>query len=245
MIAVFWAYDGWYQLTFTAGELKRPERSLPVGLVAGTASVVVLYALVNLVYLRALPLEAIAATERVGEAAATVLAGATGARLISAAILVSIFGALSAAILACSRIYQPLAADGLFFPSLAAVHDRWRTPARSLLAQAGWSIVLVFSGNYEQLYTYVVFALVLFHAATGAAVFVLRRARPAADRPYRTWGYPFVPALFVAFSLALAANTLAEKPRESLVGLALVACGLPSYAFWRRRDGPGAGAGGG
>jgi APA family basic amino acid/polyamine antiporter len=180
-----------------------------------------------------------AATPRIGETAAAALFGPGAARLVSAAVVVSTFGCLSATILYSPRIYLAMARDGLFFRSLAAVHPRFRTPARSLWAQSGWAIVLTVSGTYEQLYTYVVFAAVLFHVATGAAVFALRRKRPGAPRPYRVWGYPWVPALFIAASLALVGNTLWEKPVESLWGLGLVALGLPAYAWWRWR---GAGA---
>jgi APA family basic amino acid/polyamine antiporter len=233
MIAVFWAYDGWYNLTFSAGEVRDPGRNLPRGLIVGTCFVIGLYTLMNLVYLRAVSVEAMAETSRIGEAAALALFGPLGGRLLSAAVLVSIVGCLSSAILAAARVYLPMAEDGVFFRSLARIHPVYRTPGASLVAQGVWSIVLVFSGSYQQLYTYVVFALVVFHAATGVAVFVLRRARPDVPRPYRTWGYPWVPAVFVFFCLALMANTLAEKPWESLIGLGIVAAGLPAYAWWR------------
>ncbi|MGB5477615.1 MAG: amino acid permease, partial [Thermoanaerobaculia bacterium] len=137
-------------------------------------------------------------------------------------------------ILYSPRIYLPMARDGVFFHSLAAVHPKFHTPGRSLWAQSLWAIALTLSGTYEQLYTYVVFAAVLFHAATTAAVFVLRRKLPDAPRPYRVWGYPVVPALFVLASILLIANTLIEKPIESLLGLGLVALGLPAYFWWRR-----------
>jgi APA family basic amino acid/polyamine antiporter len=238
MIATLWTYDGWYNLTFSAGEMKDPGRSLPLGLIAGTLAVVALYTLLNLVYVRALPVAAMAGTARIGETAAAALFGPRGARLLGAAVLLSSFGCLSSTILCCSRIYHPMAEDGLFFRSLAAIHPRHRTPGRSLWAQSGWAVVLTLSGTYEQLYTYVVFAGVLFHIAAGTAVFVLRRTRPdgpGVSRPYRAWGYPVVPALFILASLLLMINTLVEKPRESLWGLLFVALGLPAYAWWSRQ----------
>lgn len=234
MIAVLWTYDGWYGATNLAGEMRRPERDLPIGLIAGTAVVTLLYTLMNLVYVRALPVGAMGETARIGEATAEVLFGSRGARLITAAVLVSTFGCISSTILYAARIYLPMAQDGVFFPALARIHPRYRTPSASIVAQGLWSALLAFSGTYEQLYTYVVFAVVLFHALTGTAVLVLRRTRPDAPRPYRTWGYPFVPAVFVLASLALVANTLAEKPKESLFGLGILALGLPAYASWRR-----------
>jgi basic amino acid/polyamine antiporter, APA family len=234
MIAALWTYDGWYGLTFSAGEMRDPARGLPRGLVFGTVAVVVLYALVNVVYTRALSVGEMAATTRVGETAAAALFGPPGARLLSLAVVISTFGCLSATILYSSRTYHPMAEDGVFFPSLARIHPVHRTPGRSLWAQSAWAIVLTLSGTYEQLYTYVVFAVVIAHVATGAAVFVLRRTRPDHPRPYRTWGYPYVPAVFILWSLLLVANTLRERPTQSLLGLGLVALGLPAYAYWRR-----------
>jgi APA family basic amino acid/polyamine antiporter len=236
MIAALWTYDGWYALTLSAGEVKDPGRNLPRGLILGNVAVVALYLLLNVVYVRTLSVEEMAANPRVAEAAAAALFGPIGARLLSGAVLLSAFGCLSSSILYTSRLYQPMAADGVFFRSLAYIHPTWRTPSRSLWAQSTVAMVLALSGTYEQLYTYVVFAAVLFHVATGAAVFVLRRTRPTAHRPYRVWGYPVVPALFLLSSLVLMANTLLERPRESVLGLALVALGLPAYLFWRRRS---------
>jgi APA family basic amino acid/polyamine antiporter len=235
MIAVFWAYDGWYNATFVAGETRDPGRNLPRGLIAGTIAVTLLYVLTNAVYLRVLSMDAIAATPRIGEAAGAALFGPIGGRLIGAAVVVSTFGCVSATILACARIYQPMAEDGVFFAALARVHPRYRTPGASLIAQGAWSMVLACSGTYEQLYTYAVFAAFVFHTATALAVIRLRRTRPLAPRPYRTWGYPWVPIVFAAASIAFVANTLIERPMESLLGLGLVALGLPAYAWWRRK----------
>jgi APA family basic amino acid/polyamine antiporter len=234
MIAALWTYDGWYGVSFSAGEMRDPGRSIPRGLIAGTAIILALYLALNVVYLRALPLDAMAGTPRIGETAAAALFGPGGGRAVAAAVVVSTFGCLAATILYSPRIYLAMARDGVFFRSLAAVHPRFRTPARSLVAQSGWALVLTVSGTYEQLYTYVVFAAVLFHVAAGAAVFVLRKKRPDAPRPYRVWGYPWVPALFIAASCVLVGNTLWEKPVQSLWGLGLVALGLPAYAWWRR-----------
>jgi APA family basic amino acid/polyamine antiporter len=174
-----------------------------------------------------------AETARIGEAAAGVLFGPWGARLISAAVVVSTFGCLSSTILYAARIYLPMAQDGLFFRALATVHPRSLVPAACLLAQGAWAIAQTFSGTYEQLYTYVTFALFVFHAATGAAVLVLRRTRPDAPRPYRTWGYPWVPLVFIAWSLVFVASTLVSRPVESGIGLLLIALGVPAYLGWR------------
>ena len=236
MIAVLWGYDGWYGATFLAGEMRRPARDLPWGLLTGTLAVTVLYVLMNFVYVRALPVETMASTSRIGETAASVLFGPTGARLVSLAVAFSTFGCLSSTILYCTRIYLAMAQDGVFFRSLARIHPRYRTPAMSIVAQGVWAITLTFSGTYEQLYTYVVFAVFLFHAATGTAVFVLRRTRPDAPRPYRVWGYPAVPVVFILTSMAFVANTLFERPMESLWGVGMLVLGLPAYFFWRRQN---------
>ena len=236
LIAALWTFDGWYGLTFSAGEMRNPARDLPWGLIAGAGFVTGLYLLVNAVYVRALPIPAMAGVEAVGEAAAGALFGAFGSRLLAVVVLISTFGCLSSTILYSSRIYQPMAEDGLFFRRLARIDPRTRVPAASLWTQSAWAILLALSGSFQQLYTYAVFAGLLFHSATGASIFVLRRKRPDLPRPYRAWGYPIVPALFLLASLLLVGNTLAEKPVESLWGLGLVAAGLPAYALWRRRE---------
>ena len=177
----------------------------------------------NLVYFRALTIEQAAASPRIAETAAAVLFGPVGARIMSMAVLISTFGCLSATILYSSRIYLPMAEDGVFFRNLAKVHPRFHIPGRSLWAQSLWAVALTLSGTYEQLYTYVVFAVVLFQIGAAAAVFVLRHRYPDWERPYRTWGYPWIPA-----------NTLVERPAESLIGLVFIAAGLPAYAWWRR-----------
>ncbi len=238
MIAVLWGYDGWYGATFLAGEMRRPARDLPLGLLTGTLAVTVLYVLMNFVYVRALPVDVMGAAPRIGEAAAAVLFGPAGARLVSLAVVFSTFGCLSSTILYCTRIYLAMAQDGVFFRSLARIHPRYRTPTMSILAQGVWAIALTFSGTYEQLYTYVIFAVFLFHAATGAGIFVLRKKRPEHPRPYRVWGYPVVPVVFILTSMAFVANTLVERPIESLWGLGLLALGLPAYFSWRRRPAP-------
>ena len=236
MIAALWTYDGWYGLTISAGEVRDPGRVLPRGLIGGIGLVLALYLLANFAYLRALSPAEIAAQPRVAEAAAAALGGPLAARAVAAAVLVSTFGCLHATILYSSRIYQPMAADGLFFRSLAVVDPRFRVPVRSLWAQSAWACLLAASGTYAQLYTYVIFASVVMHAATAAAVFVLRRRAPELPRPYRVWGYPLVPALFILGSLLMIGNTLLERPIESIAGLGLLALGLPAYALFRGRS---------
>jgi basic amino acid/polyamine antiporter, APA family len=234
MIGVLWCFDGWYQAAFCAGEIRDPARSLPRGMILGTLTTAVIFVLVNVVYLRALPPHDLGEASRIGEAAALSLFGAGPARLMSLAVLISIIGCLATCILTAARIYLPMAQDGLFFQALGRIHPMHLTPGACLIAQAAWSVLLTFTGSYEQLGTYVIFAVFLFHAATGAAIFVLRRTRPDWPRPYRAWGYPWTPAIFILSSLAFVFNTLLERPLESLWGLVVVVLGVPAYAWWRR-----------
>ena len=237
MIGLLWCFDGWYQPLLCSGEVRDPGRNLVRGMVAGVAAVTVLYVLVNVVYLRALsPLE-MGQSPRVGEAAAGALFGVGGAHVMALAIGVSILGCLASCILTGARAYLPMAQDGLFFKWLAKVHPVYRTPGGCLIAQALWAMALAFTGTYETLGTYVIFAVFLFHTATGVAVFVLRRTQPGRPRAYRAWGYPWTPLLFILTSLAFVASTLWERPIESLLGLGLVVLGVPAYRWWRHRAG--------
>ena len=235
MVAALWTYDGWYALTASAGEMRRPARDLPLAITLGVGLVIVLYLLLNLVYLRALPMDVLAGTTRVAEAAAAELFGPAGARWVSAAVVLSAFGCLSATILYSSRSYHPVAADGLFPRAIAAIHPRWRTPVPALWVQSAWAVALALTGSYTQLFTYTTFGGVLFHVLAGLAVFRLRAKRPHAERPYRAWGYPVVPALFVLGLVLLVVNTLQSSPRESMLGLLAIAIGLPGYFWWKRR----------
>lgn len=232
VVAVLGTFDGWYQPTLCAGEIRHPERNLPRGMVGGTVVVGCLYLLVNLVYLRALPLAELGASARIGEEAGTALLGPGAGRLLSAAVLVSIFGCLSSAILSASRLGVPLAEDAPAFRWMARVHPRHHTPSGGIVALAGWSMLLVLSGSYEELFQYVVFSSVLFHVVTGLALFRLRRARPDLHRPYRVAGYPWVPALFVLGMAGLVLSAFLERPLQSVLGVGLVALGVP---FFRRR----------
>jgi len=234
MIGVLWCFDGWYQAAFCAGEIRDPARNLPRGMIVGALATAVLFLLINVVYLRALPPQELGAASRIGEAAAHSLFGAGPARLMAVAVLISIVGCLATCILTAARIYLPMAQDGLFFHALAKIHPVHLTPGACLIAQAAWSILLVYTGSYEQLGTYVIFAVFVFHAATGAAIFVLRRKRPEWPRPYRAWGYPWTPLIFIVTALAFVFNTLVERPIESLWGLGIVVLGVPAYARWRR-----------
>jgi basic amino acid/polyamine antiporter, APA family len=234
IVAVLGIFDGWYQATLCGGEIKRPERNLPLGMVGGTVLVGVLYLLVNLVYFRALPLAQIAESSRIGEEAATALLGPTAGRLMAAAVLVSIFGCLSSAFIAGSRLGLPMAEDAPSCRWLSRVHPRYRTPTAGIVTLGLWSMLLVLTGSYEQLFEYVVFSGIIFHVITGLALFHLRRRQPDQPRPYRVAGYPWVPGLFVLAMAGLLVNTIYDRPTQSLLGLGLVALGVPVFR-WRQR----------
>ena len=233
MIAVLWANDGFYFLTYSAGEVRDPTRNLPRALTFGLLTVIAIYLMVNLAYLVALPMSELAKTSRVAERAATALVGASGAMLVSLTVVFSTFGCNAAAILASSRLLYAMAADGLFFSAAAKVHPRYHSPHVAILGITIWSSLLALSGTYEQLFTYVVFTSVLFSLFGGLALFRLRLVRPEAPRPYRVWGYPILPGLFVLGSVFVVVNTLMTRPFESLAGLGLLVIGLPVYLYWK------------
>jgi len=233
IVTILGNFDGWYQATLCAGEIKRPERNLPLGMIGGTVLVGVLYLLVNLVYFRALPLAAIGASARIGEEATTALLGPTAGRLMAAAVLVSVFGCLSSAFIGASRLGLPMSEDAPAFRWMARIHPRHKTPTAGIITLAVWSMLLVLTGSYEQLFEYVVFSSIIFHVITGLALFHLRRQRPDARRPYRVFGYPWVPAVFVVAMTGLVLNTLYERPLQSLLGVGLVVLGVPFFR-WRQ-----------
>jgi APA family basic amino acid/polyamine antiporter len=234
MIAVLWTNDAWYCVTWIAGEMKEPQRNLPRALLIGISLLTLIYVVVNLAYLYALPISEIKGVSRIAEAAATALVGVNGARLVALTVVVSTFGCDAAAILAGARLLFAMARDGVFLPSAARVHPLYRTPHVAIVALSAWSAVLALSGSYEQLFTYVMFSSILLHMVGAIGLFRLRRTRPDHPRPYKVWGYPYVPAVFILASTAFVLNTLREKPGESFAGLGLLALGLPVYWYFKR-----------
>ncbi|HEX9366952.1 MAG TPA: amino acid permease [Vicinamibacterales bacterium] len=235
MIAVLWTNDAWYCVTWIAGEMKQPQRDLPRALLIGISLLTLIYVVVNVSYFYALPMSELTGVSRVAERAATAFAGVNGARLVALTVIVSTFGCDAAAILAGARLLFAMARDGVFLPAAAKVHERYRTPHIAIVALSAWSAVLAVSGTYEQLFTYVMFSSILLHMVGAIGLFRLRRTRPDHPRPYRVWGYPFVPAVFILASTAFVLNTLVERPKESFAGLGLLALGLPVYWYFQRR----------
>jgi basic amino acid/polyamine antiporter, APA family len=235
LVAVLWAYEGWHDVSFAAGEIHEPQKNFPRGIVGGVSIVVGLYLLANLAYLKVLTPAEIAVSDRVALTAMTRVTGEWGGKLLTAAILCSILGAMNALILAGPRAYYQMARDGLFIERVSRVHPRWRTPVEALLFQGLWSAFLVLIiGGFSQLFTYVIFGGWIFYALAVLAVPALRRKEPALIRPFRVPGYPLVPLAFAATAFAIVVNTLVATPRESLLGLAFIALGVPVYWIQRK-----------
>ena len=235
MVAVLWAYDGWIETTYVGSEVKHPERNLPRSIIASALICMGLYVLVTLSYTYVLGPDRVAASQLVASDAARVTLGSIGAGFVVVGILVSTLGANNGIVLTAARIPYAMARDGLLFRFIGAVHARWLTPANSLLVQAGIAIALTITGQYDRLYTYVVFAQFLAYALMCGAVLRLRRRRPDLPRPYRAWGYPVTPLLFIGFAVWLVINTIREDPLDSAVGAGLILLGLPVYFYFKRR----------
>lgn len=236
MSKALFAYDAWNTVTFAAEEIREPQRNLPRALVLGSIVTTLVYTGACAVYLYILPLPKMAAVveNRVAADVAGVLMGPAGVTLVSIAILISTFGCVNGLILGGGRVLFAMARDGLFFPSAGKVHPTRHTPANALVVQGVWSSVLALSGSYSALLTYVTFASLAFNALTVVGLFVLRRTRPADERPYRTWGYPITPALFLVGAGFFILYIFVGAQREALIGMGLVALGLPAYWWFRR-----------
>jgi len=234
LIPIVWTYDGWYSVNCTAEEVKKPEKYIPLSLALGTLSVTLLYLLTNIVYSIALPMEKMKGIVRVGEAASLQLFGPKGGMFLTALILLTIFGCLSATVIYCPRIPFAMARDRLFFRNMAFVHPRYHVPSKAITAQMIWSGLLCLSGTYQSLYEYVVFALALFFAATGFSVIILRLKDPSRPRPYKVWGYPVLPLFFVLANGALFVNMVLSRPLQSLAGGLILALGVPAFIFWKK-----------
>jgi APA family basic amino acid/polyamine antiporter len=243
MSKALFAYDAWNTVTFAAEEVRDPKRNLPRALVMGTAVTTLAYTATCAVYLYVLPIDRMAAIEenRVAADVAAILLGGAGVTMVSIAILVSTFGCVNGLILGGARVLFAMARDGLFFRAAGRVDARRQTPSGALLLQGVWSSVLALTGSYDRLLTYVTFASLAFNALTVAGLFVLRHTRADAPRPYRTWGYPMTPAVYLVGAAFFLVYIFVGDPLDALAGLGLVVLGLPAYALFRRRAAPEAG----
>jgi len=234
MIACLLGYDGWVQMSFVAGEIKNPQKTILRALAIGMTIVAAVYLLANAAYLRVLSIPEIAASDHVGASAAERAMGPAGGTLVSLIIMLSIVGTLNGCFLTSPRVYFAQARDGLFFRKFGEVHPKYQTPGFAILAQALWSGVLVISGSYDTLVDYAMFATWLFYGLMVSGVIVLRRTRPDLPRPYRMWGYPFTPLLFLAVTAWFLVNTIVSRPVPALAGLALIVAGIPVYLLWHK-----------
>jgi APA family basic amino acid/polyamine antiporter len=256
MVGSLFSADAWNNITFTAGEIRNPRRNLPLGLALGTGLVIVLYLLANLAYLSALPVQADAAAlqaeqsggpaatalqrgiaqakdDRVGTAVLELASPNLGVPFMALAVMISTFGCVNGMILMGARLYYAMARDGLFFQAVGGL-NRQGVPAAGLIFQGIWSILLIFSGTYSELLDYVIFAALLFYVLTVAGLFVLRRTQPDAERPYRAFGYPLIPALYVVLCALIMLDLLLVRPVYTWPGLILVLSGIPVYFLWRQ-----------
>ena len=237
-IASLLAYDSWVSVSFVAGEVKNPQRNIVLSLALGLAICIAIYTLANVAYLHVLSIPEIAASDHVGASAAERVLGPAGGTLVSFIILISITGTLNGAFLTSPRIYFAQARDSLFFRQFGQVHSRFRTPGFAIAAQAVWSVVLLLSGTYESLTDYAMFAMWLSYGLMVLGLMILRRTRPELKRPYRMWGYPVTPILFLAVAIWFLGNTLITRPGPALAGLGFIAAGIPVYFFWRKSAKP-------
>jgi amino acid transporter len=234
LIAAVFAYNGWSYSSYVGGEARDPTRNLPLSILLGIAVVLVIYLLVNVALLTALPFAELRSTSRPAAAAMEAVLGPVGGGLTALAVMISTFGAANAVMLSCSRTYFAMSRDGLFFERLARVHPRHRTPANAILVQGLIAAAFAVSGGFEQILTYYAFVDYLFFTMAVAAVLVLRRTEPALARPYRVWGYPLTPLVFIAITGWYLVNTLVQRPTETAVGVALTVAGVPFYLYWAR-----------
>ncbi|HXE90149.1 MAG TPA: amino acid permease [Terriglobales bacterium] len=238
LIAALWAYDGWNNLPMVASEIRQPERTIPLALIAGIFAVAFLYILMYAAVQYVMPAEAVAAAERPASLATQMVAGPFGAGLVTAGMALSMFVTMNGQILAGARIPFAAAQDGYFFPRLATVHPRYHTPTMALLFQSGLTILLILvGGSFQQLFSLAIFAEWIFYMIAAGSIFVFRRREPDAPRAYRAWGYPIVPGLFIAASAVLLYYSFTENLRNSMWGSLVILAGVPVFYFFARKPG--------
>jgi len=238
LAGAFWAYDGWNNVTYVTGEVKDPKRNVPLALTYGTLIVIGVYVLINVAFLYVLPVEVMQNSPLVAASAAEVIFGAAGASIISIAVIVSTFGALNGSILATARIHFAMARDNLFFNNVGRVHPKFRTPHVSLVVQGAWSCILVMSGSFDTITDYVIFAAWLFYMLGAFGVFILRKKMPDEPRPYKVWGYPATPIIFVLFSFLFLINSIISDTEDAAMGSILILLGVPLYFYWKNKKRP-------
>ncbi len=234
MISALWAYDGWIDVTLTAGEFKNPERNVPMSLLIGTLAVIVLYLSANLAFAYVIPIQSMSGSPRIAAEVAQTVLGPVGASMIVIGILCSTFGTTNGMLLGGPRSIYAAGADGAFSKSFGKVHPQYHSPSIAIISLGVWGSLLTFSGTYDQITSYVVFGSWAFYAMTAVSVIILRRKMPNAERPYKAWGYPYATLLFVAIAAWFIYNTLVEDTRNAVIGIVLLLVSLPFYYYWTR-----------
>lgn len=237
LLSAFWAYEGWNTLGFIGGEIKEPNKNLPLALFGGLMVIILAYVLVNFTYLYVLPVDQMVGVAQAKNDIAAVavvrhFAGGTGAALLSVIILITTLGCTNSTILMPPRVYNAMARDKMFFQRASDIHPKYNTPNPALWMQGIWASVLVLSGSFDQLTDMLIYVAFFFYGATALGVFIMRRREPQAERPYKVWGYPVIPALFVLFCAALIIITWTTHTREAIIGTFLVLSGIPFYWYW-------------
>ncbi|MEN3039279.1 MAG: amino acid permease [Candidatus Kryptonium sp.] len=236
MSKALFAYDAWNSVTFAAEEVKEPHKTVPRSLVLGTIGVMLVYVLANMAYLYIVPIRemAVIPDNRVAAEVAERIFGVIGAQLIAIAIMISTFGCDNGMILAAPRVYYAMAKDGLFFKGAGKLHPKYKTPVNSLILQGVWSSVLTLSGTYSALLTYTAFTSLLFNVLTVIGLFILRKKYPDRERPYKAWGYPIIPILYILVAVFFIIYIIVGDPKSSGLGLLLVLIGIPAYVYWMK-----------
>lgn len=239
MLAAFWGYEGWNTVGFLGGEIQNPNRNLPIALFSGLLIIITAYLLVNFAYFYVYPVDRLQQVYLAQNQIAAIevvrsYGGTIGGILLSIIILITTLGCTNSTIIMPPRMYYAMAKDGVFFKAAADIHPKYNTPNNALWMQCVWACMLVLSGNFDQLTDMLIFAAFFFYGLTAYGVFILRKREPDAERPYRVWGYPVVPAVFIIFCIALIFNTFYTNPTEALKGIGLMLTGIPFYFYWQK-----------
>ena len=236
MVAVLWTFDGWIFVTYVAGEVKNPKQNIPLSLILCMVIVVTVYLALNTVLVYVLGFDQMIGSELVMADAASKFIGGKGAAIVTIIILISLIGANNGFILTSARINYAMARDNRFFKQAAFIHPKFQSPANALIIQCIWACILTFSGTFNQLITYIIFASWIFYGMSAGAVIILRKKKPDMDRPYKTPFYPWIPIIFILFAIFLTVNTILEAPRDAAIGTGIILAGLPLYYYWKKND---------
>ena len=236
MVAVLWTFDGWIFVTYVAGEVKNPKRNIPLSLIFCMVIVVTVYLALNTVLVYVLGFDQMIGSELVMADAASKFIGGNGAAIVTIIILISLIGANNGFILTSARINYAMARDNRFFKQAAIIHPKFQSPANALIIQCIWACILTFSGTFNQLITYIIFASWIFYGMSAGAVIILRKKKPDMERPYQIPFYPWIPIIFILFAIFLTVNTILEAPRDAAIGTGIILGGLPLYYYWKKND---------